>query len=121
MTLLVKHKSNVIKQATRQRGNVDCPFPSTEYHKKLSQIDECIFNSGNLRELGNSKNVYKPIKHGGLKGKQKHENIFISIMNLREEYSHPPSRCFFEKFIFYEEGGTLVFCDFQYYLKRHLY
>ena len=76
MTLVVKHKPNVITHAKNssnsfksrkitgaQRDNlkrtlVDCPFPSREYHKRLSQIGECSFNLGNLREIVNSKNVY---------------------------------------------------------------
>ena len=104
MTLVVKHKSNAMTHVRNssnslksrkitgpQRGNlkrtlVDCPFPSREYHKKLSQADTCCFNSDNLGEIGNSKNVYKQIKHEGLKAKQKHDNIFIRIMNLKEEY-----------------------------------
>ena len=101
MILVVKHKSNAITHARKssksfksrkitgsQRDNlkrtlVDCHFPSREYHKKL---DECSFNSGNLGEIGNSKNVYKQIKQEGLKAEQKHEKIFISLMNLKEEY-----------------------------------
>ena len=69
-----------------KRTLVDCPFPSRKYHKKLNQVDQCSFNSGNLEEIGNSKNVHKQIKHEGLKAKQKHENIFISLMNLKKEY-----------------------------------
>ena len=69
-----------------KRTLVDYPFPSREYHKKLSQVDQCSFNLGSLGEIGNSKNVYKQIKHEGLKAKQKHENIFISLMNLKEKY-----------------------------------
>ena len=91
-----------------KRTLVDCPFPSREYHEKLSQVDECSFNSGNLREIGKSKNVYKPMKHEGLKVKQKHENIFISIMNLKEEYLWQ----FDYNKVNPKEGGTLVFCDF---------
>ena len=104
MKLVVKHKSNAITHARNssklfksrkitgsqrdklKRSLVDCPFPSREYHMKLSQVNECSFNSGNLGEIGNSKNVYKQIKHEGLKAKQKHENIFISLVNLTEEY-----------------------------------
>ena len=104
MTLVVKHKSNAFTQVKNssnsfkwpkltgsqqdnlKRPLVDCPFPSIEYHKKLSQVDGCSFNSGNLGEIGNSKNVYNQIKHESLKAKQKHENIFISIINLEEDY-----------------------------------
>ena len=76
MTLVIKDKSNAIVYAKKtsnsfksrkitgsQRDNlkrtlVVCPFPSREDHKKLSQVDECKFNSVNLGENGNSKNVY---------------------------------------------------------------
>ena len=67
---------------------VDWPFPRKEYHKKLSQVDECSFNSGNLWGIGNSKNVYEQIKHKDLKRKQKHEYIFISIKNLKTNIYH---------------------------------
>lgn len=67
---------------------VDWPFPSKEYHKKLSQVDESSFNSGSLWDIGNSKNVYEQIKHEDLKRKQKHENIFISIKNLKTNIYH---------------------------------
>ena len=76
MTLVVKQKSNAITHEKNssnsfklrkitgsqpdnlKRTSVDCPFPSREYHKKLSQVDECSFNSGNLGKIGNSKNIY---------------------------------------------------------------
>ena len=48
------------------------------------------------------------MKHEGLKVKQKHENIFISIMNLKEEYLWQ----FDYNKVNPKEGGTLVFCDF---------
>ena len=69
-----------------KRTLVDRPFPSNKYHKKLSQVVKCRFRSGNLGEIGNSKNRYKQIKQEDLKAKQNHENILISIMNLKEEY-----------------------------------
>ena len=93
MTLVVKHKSNTITHSRNssksfksrkitgsqrdklKRTLVYCPFPGREYHKKRSQVDQCSFNSSNLGEIGNSKNVYKQIKHEDLKAKQKHENI----------------------------------------------
>ena len=64
----------------------DCPFPSKKYRENLSQLDDCNFNAGNLCDIGNSKNVYKQIKHESLKTKQKHENTFLSILKLKEEY-----------------------------------
>ena len=73
MTLFVKHKSNAITHARNssnsfksrkitgsQRDNlkrtlVDCPLPSREYHKKLSQVDECNFNSDNFGEIATAR------------------------------------------------------------------
>ena len=67
-----------------KRSLVDCTFPCRQYHNKLD--NECSFNSGNLGEIGNIKKVYKQIKQEGLKAKQRHENIFTSLINLKEEY-----------------------------------
>ena len=67
-----------------KRTLVDCPFSCRQYHNKLD--DECSFNSGSLGEFGNIKKVYKQVKHEGLKAKQRHENIFTSLINLKEKY-----------------------------------
>ena len=103
MKLIVKHNPNEIAHLKNQPGLfksrnitdsyrenlkqslIDCPFPSREFHKKLGDLADCSFKSRNLGETGSSKNVYKQIKHEGLKVKQKHENIFLSIMELKEQ------------------------------------
>ena len=65
---------------------IDWPFPSKEFHKKLGDLADCSLKSGNLGEIVCTINVYKQIKHEGLKVKQKHEKIFLSIMELKEQY-----------------------------------
>ena len=105
MKLIVKHNPNEITHLKDQPGSfksrnitgsyreslrqslIYCPFPSRESHKKLGDLVDCSFKSGNLGETGSTKNVYKQIKHEGLKVKQKHKNIFLSIMDLKEQYT----------------------------------
>ena len=102
MKLVIKHSRNIARHRKNQHDSfksrkitasqrealktslLDCPFPSKEYLKNLSQLDGCNFNAGNLCDIGNSKNVYKQIIHKNLK--QKHENTFLRILNLKEEY-----------------------------------
>ena len=104
MELVIKHSRNFVQHRKNQHDSfksrkitgsqsealktslLDCTFPSKEYHKNLSQLDDCNFNAGNLCDIGNSKNVYKQIKHESLKTKQKHKNTFLSNLKLKEEY-----------------------------------
>ena len=104
MKLIVKYNPNGITHLKNQPGSfksrnitgshrenlkqsfIECPFPSREFHKILGDLADCSFKSGNLGEIGSTKKVYKQIKHEGLKVKQKHENIFLSIMELKEHY-----------------------------------
>ena len=87
MKLVIKHSANIVQQRKNQHDSfkwrkitgsqrealkaslLDCPFPSREYHKNLSQLDDYNFSAGNLSDIGNSKNVYKQIKHESLKTK----------------------------------------------------
>ena len=64
---------------------LECPFPRKEYHKKFSQLDDCKFNAGNICDIGNSKNVYKQIKHESLKKAETREYVF-NYLKLKEEY-----------------------------------
>ena len=63
MKLIVKHKYNInITGSHREnlrQSLIDCPFPSREFHKKLGYLADCSFKSGNLGEIGGTKNVYK--------------------------------------------------------------
>ena len=74
------------QRETLKTSLLDCPFPSKEYHKNLSQLDDCNFNAGDLCDIENSKNVYKQIKNESLKTKQKQENTILSILKLKKEY-----------------------------------
>ena len=104
MKLIAKHNPNEVTHLKNQPGSfksrnitgshrenlkqsfIECPFPSREFRKILGDLTDCSFKSGNLGEIGSTKKVYKQIKHKGLKVKQKHENIFLSIMELKEHY-----------------------------------
>ena len=85
MKLVIKHFTNIVQHRKNQHDSsksrkttgsprealktslFDCPFPSKEYDKNLRQLDDCNFNAGNLCDIGNSKNVYKQIKHKAYK------------------------------------------------------
>ena len=85
MELVIKHSTNIVQHRKNQHDSFksrkttgsqrealrsslfDCPFPSKEYHKDLSQLGDCNFNAGNLCDIGHSKNVYKEIKHRAYK------------------------------------------------------
>ena len=87
MKLVIKHSTDIFQHRQNQHDSFksrkitgsqrevlktslpDCPFPSKEYRENLSQLDDCNFNAGNLCDIGNSKNVYKQIKHESLKTK----------------------------------------------------
>ena len=104
MKLVIKHSANIVQHRKNQHDSLksrkmtgsqretlktsllDCPFPSKEYHKNLSQLDDCNFNAGDLCDIENSKNVYKQIKNESLKTKQKQENTILSILKLKKEY-----------------------------------
>ena len=102
--LVIKHSTNIVQHRKNQHDSfksskitgfqreavktslLDCPFPGKEYHKNLSKLDDCNFNAGNFCDTGNSRDVYKQIKHESLKTKQKHENTILSILKLKKEY-----------------------------------
>ena len=104
MKLIVKYNPNGITHLKNQPGSFksrnitgshrenliqslnDCPFLSREFHKKLGDLADCSFKSGTLGEIRSTKNVYKQIKHEGLKVKQKHKDKVLSIMELKEQY-----------------------------------
>ena len=76
MKLVIKHSKNIVQHRKNQPDSfksrkitgsqreelktslLDCLFPSKEYHKNLSQLDDCNFSAANLCDIGNSKNVY---------------------------------------------------------------
>ena len=102
--LVIKHSTNIVQHRKKQYDSfksrkitgsqrealrmslLDCPFPSKEYDKNLSQLDDCNFNASNLCDAGNRTNVYKQINHESLKTEQKYENTFLSILKRKEEY-----------------------------------
>ena len=100
MKLVIEHSTNIVQQRKKQHDSfksrkitgsqrealkkslLDCPFPSKEYHKNLSQLDDCNFNAGNICDIGNNKNVYKQIKHESLK-KSRNTRIRFSVFEAK--------------------------------------
>ena len=71
-----------------QEKLIDIKFPSKKFNKKLASLDENSFNAGNLTGAGKSKEVYKQIKHEGVKNLQHHHDIYLSIGKVEEKFTN---------------------------------
>ena len=71
-----------------QEKLLDIRFPCKDFHKKLTSLDEDSFNAGNLAGAGKSKEVYKQIKHEGVKNLQHHDDIYLSIAIVKEKFTN---------------------------------
>ena len=54
----------------------------------MASLDENSFNAGNLTGAGKSKEVYKQIKHEGVKNLQHHHDIYLSIRKVEEKFTN---------------------------------
>ena len=51
----------------------------------MASLDEGSFNAENLTGAGKSKEVYRQIKHEGVKNLQHHDDIYLSIAKVKEK------------------------------------
>lgn len=65
----------------------DSSFPSKEYHKRLSNLDEKSFSLGNLKDTPASKNVVKQCSHEYRNSLFEDKEVVRSIQLLKSKYN----------------------------------